>query len=238
MTIWRDLREVLTTELRFLSLRPVQPDLDRLGRLYLAMGLVAAWLAGMGRYYDNPKAHWVQSLGLVSVIVVFVLAALLWLLLLPLRPRNWTYRNLLIFVGMTAPPAVLYAAPVHWFFPAEVARSINIWFLVFVASWRVVLLYLHLLRSGRLGPFVSLVALLLPLTLVVTILAALNLQHVTFQIMSGVERMGERGTETIYMVIWALSVFSMGVLPLTLIAYGILVALAIKRARMVGLDEP
>jgi hypothetical protein len=40
----------------------------RLGRLYLAIGLVAACLAGIGRYWDNPRAHLWQHLGMGSVI--------------------------------------------------------------------------------------------------------------------------------------------------------------------------
>ena len=37
------------------------------------------------------------------------LALIIWALLAPLRPRNWSYRNVLLFITLTAPPAVLYA---------------------------------------------------------------------------------------------------------------------------------
>jgi hypothetical protein len=214
-----DLRQVLRDEFSFLLFRPIRPDFDRLGNYYLAMGLCASWLAGMGRYYDNPNAYLFQYLGLGSVAYVFVMAALLYHILAPLRPANWTYRNVLIFVGMTAPPAILYATPIQWFLPFEAARQINIWFLVIVAIWRVALLFQYLMRSSRLGIAGSLIGGLLPLSLVVVILAMLNLQHVTFDIMSGVKTAGTTGMEATYSIILALTVLSFAILPISLLGY-------------------
>jgi hypothetical protein len=187
------------------------------------MGLCASWLAGMGRYYDNPNAYLFQYLGLGSVAYVFVMAALLFVILAPLRPANWTYRNVLIFVGMTAPPAILYATPIQWFLSFDVARTINIWFLVIVAIWRVALLFQYLMRSAQLGIAGSIVAGLLPLSLVVVILAMLNLQHVTFDIMSGVRTEGTTGMETTYSIILALTVLSFAILPFSLLGYSYLI---------------
>lgn len=214
-----DLRQVLRDELRFLFFMPIRPDFDRLGNCYLAMGLCAAWLAGMGRYYDNPNAHLLQYLGLGSVAYVFVMAGLLYAVLEPLKPANWTYRNVLIFVGMTAPPAILYATPIQWFLSFETARLINISFLVVVAIWRVALLFLYLARSARLGFAGSLVGGLLPLSLVVVILSMLNLQHVTFDIMSGVKTEGTTGMETTYAVILGLTVLSFAIFPFLFFGY-------------------
>jgi hypothetical protein len=45
-------------------------------------------------------------------VYVFVLALVLWLFVAPLRPRHWSYRNVL-FIGLTAAPAFLYAIPVE-----------------------------------------------------------------------------------------------------------------------------
>lgn len=80
---------------------------------YLGFGLVFTWLAGVGRYWDHPRADLWQYLGLGSVAYVFVLALILWALLAPLGPANWSYRNVLVFLTLTAPPAVLYAVPVE-----------------------------------------------------------------------------------------------------------------------------
>jgi hypothetical protein len=197
--VTNDFRQVLRDELNFLLFRPIRPDFDRLGNYYLAMGLCASWLAGMGRYYDNPNAYLFQYLGLGSVAYVFVMAALLYLILAPLRPANWTYRNVLIFVGMTAPPAILYATPIQWFLPFEAAH--------------------YLMRSAQLGIAGSLIGGLLPLSLVVVILAMLNLQHVTFDIMAGVKTEGTTGMEATYSIILALTVLSFAIFPFSLLGY-------------------
>ena len=70
----RDIGEVLRTTGRILTFRRVAPDLKRLGSLYLTVGLGFTWLAGIGRYWDNPRAEWWQHLGFGSVIYVFALA--------------------------------------------------------------------------------------------------------------------------------------------------------------------
>jgi hypothetical protein len=147
------------------------------------------------------------------------MAALLYLILAPLRPANWSYRNVLIFVGMTAPPAILYATPIQWFLPFEAARQINITFLVIVAIWRVALLFQYLMRSAQLGLAGSLIGGLLPLSLVVVILAMLNLQHVTFDLMSGVKTLGTTGMEATYSMILALTVLSFVIFPFSLLGY-------------------
>lgn len=214
-----NIREVLRAELDFLLFQSVRPDLARLGNYYLAMGLCASCLAGMGRYYDNPNAYLFQYLGLGSVAYVFVMAALLYLILAPLRPANWSYRNVLIFVGMTAPPAILYATPIQWFLPFEAARLVNIWFLVIVAVWRVALLLQYLIRSAQLGIMGSLIGGLLPLSLIVVILASLNLQHVTFDLMSGVKTEGTTGMEATYTIVLYLTVLSFVAFPFSLLGY-------------------
>jgi len=48
-----------------------------LGGMHLMFGLLCAWLAGMGRYWDDPGAHLLQRLGVGSVIYVFALSFLL-----------------------------------------------------------------------------------------------------------------------------------------------------------------
>lgn len=48
--------EVISTEFKFLFFRPISPDFKNDGNYYLALGIITAWLAGIGRYWDNPKA--------------------------------------------------------------------------------------------------------------------------------------------------------------------------------------
>ncbi len=107
------IKTLLLNEWRFLTFRPVSSAVPAHWRALLIFGLLFTWLAGIGRYWDNPRAHVWQYLGLGSVAYVFVLALIIWLLLAPLRPKNWSYRNVLLFITLTAPPAILYAIPVR-----------------------------------------------------------------------------------------------------------------------------
>src|SRR5688572_2457655 len=75
-------------------------------REWLGPGLIATWLAGIGRYWDHPSPHILQMWGLGSVVYVFVLGALIWLAILPLRPVRWGYLQIVTFVTLTAPPAL------------------------------------------------------------------------------------------------------------------------------------
>ena len=191
--------------------------------LYLLVGLMATWLAGIGRYWDSPRADLWQHLGLGSLAYVFVLAFILWLVVLPLKPQRWSYRNVLIFVSLTAPPALLYAIPVERFMPLPMAQSVNAWFLAVVASWRVALLIWFLRRIAMLQWLAVLLATLLPLTLIVVSLALFNLEHVVFDIMAGNTPEQSSGNDLAYQVVILLALLSTALAPVVIVAYGWLV---------------
>ena len=213
------LGKTLTTELRFLAFQPVKPDLKEYGNYYLGLGLVMAWLAGIGRYWDNPRAELWQYLGLGSVAYVFVLALILWLLIKPLKPHNWSYKSVLIFVGMTSPPAIFYAIPVERFFSLSTAQTMNVWFLLLVASWRVALLIVYLKRSARLSGVTIAVAALLPLVIIVSALTALNLEHVVFKIMAGLTEDEKSANDAAYGILWLITSLSVMSSPVLIISY-------------------
>jgi hypothetical protein len=177
------------------------------------------WLAGIGRYWDNPRAELWQIAGLGSLAYVFSLALVLWLLILPLRARRWSYRNVLLFVCLTSPPALLYAIPVERFMSGEAALAANAWFLGIVASWRVALLLVFLKRDAGLRAWEAIVACLLPLALIVVSLALLNLEHVVFNLMSGIRAEDRSVNDAAYLVVLTLSYFSFLASPLLAIAY-------------------
>ena len=203
---------------RVLTGRFTADDVASVGRAHLIVGLVFAWLAGIGRYWDNPRAHLLQKLGLGSVIYVFVLAAFLWLLLWPLRPARWSFLNVAAFIAAVAPPALLYAIPVERFLPLPTARSINFWFLAVVATWRVVLYVLFLWRAAELRWIRLISAATLPLTVIVVALTALNLEHVVFNIMAG-NTQPETAADTAYKVLFVLTIWSFVVAPIALVLY-------------------
>ncbi|MBX3180930.1 MAG: hypothetical protein KF886_26580 [Candidatus Hydrogenedentes bacterium] len=241
---WKsDWREVLVTEAKFLMLRPVRPDMRRLGRHYLAFGLAATWIAGVGRYWDHPKAQWWQYAGLGSLAYIFVLALILWLLIWPLRPANWSYVGVLTFLGMTSPPAILYAVPVERFMSLGAAQSMNVAFLLAVAVWRVVLLVLFLLRSARLSPGLVAIAAPLPLALIVAALAVLNLEHVVFDLMAGIRPEDQSPHDAAYNVLIFMTLLSYISSPLLLIMYLVAIGKAwtgprpVESAPQEALDE-
>jgi hypothetical protein len=160
-------------------------SLLRLDGRHLALGLITTWLVGMGRYWDDPEARLLQHVGLGSVIYVFVLTTFLWLLLAPLRPANWSWRRLLTYVALTSPPAALYAIPVERWTDVRTAADVNIQSLAVVALWRIALLVVYLHRVARFSWFKTAVATLFPMTLIVILLAMLNLEQAVFSIMGG-----------------------------------------------------
>jgi hypothetical protein len=125
---------------RLLTFRITLEEFLSLGRRHLLVSLLWTWVVGMGRWWDDPDARLLQRLGLGSVLYACVLSALLWLVVLPLRPRNWSFVRVLTFVSMTSAPALLYAIPVERLFDAATAGRLNLWFLAAVALWRVALL--------------------------------------------------------------------------------------------------
>jgi hypothetical protein len=180
-------------------------------------------LAGVGRYWDNPRAELWQYLGLGSVAYIFVLAFILWVLIKPLKPENWSYRSVLTFVGMTSPPALFYAIPVERYFSLSTAQTMNVWFLLIVASWRVILLVLYLKRSAKLSAGAIIIAALLPLTIIVSILTALNLEHVVFRIMAGLMEDERSANDAAYTVLWLITTLSVMASPLLVISYLVMI---------------
>ncbi len=198
--------EVIKTTARLLTFRAAEIELASLGRRHLLFGLLCTWIVGIGRYWDNSRVGLLQHLGIGSVVYIFVLALLLWALAYPLRPKNWSYFNVVTFVALVSPPAILYAIPVQKFFSLETSDLINVWFLAIVALWRVVLLIYFMRVVGRLDVGSVVVASLLPLTLIVVALSMLNLEKAVFSLMGGLSE--QTANDGAFATLLLLSVFS------------------------------
>jgi hypothetical protein len=222
------LAKVLADQRDLLLFRPFRPAIKEHAATYLAWGLFVTWLAGIGRYWDHPAANWWQYAGLGSVSYVFVLSAFLWVVVTPLRPRNWSFAGVLIFVTLTSLPALLYAIPVEKFMSLPNAQTANVMFLAIVASWRVALLIVFLKRAAGLSVLGVIVASLLPLTVIVTALAALNLEKAVFEIMGG--NMQQTQNDAAYFILLVITVLSVILSPIMLIIYCVLVYRARKQA--------
>ena len=162
----------------------------------------------MGRWWDDPGANWLQHLGLGSIIYIFVLAALLWLVVRPFVPENWTYLRVLTFVSLTSPPAILYAIPVESITDLATARTLNVWFLATVAAWRVALLFFFLRRFARLSVLAVFVATLLPIIAIIATLTVLNLERAVFDIMGGLRDSGTEN-DSAYAVLFVFTLLSL-----------------------------
>ena len=209
----------MSDEIKFLTFRSFKLDTS-IFNWYLAFGIGFTWICGVGRYWDNPRADLWQYLGLGSVVYIFILAFILWLIIMPLKPNNWRYKNILLFVSLTSPPAILYAIPVERFMTLESAQIANVWFLAVVAVWRVALLLKYLNKSAGLSGICVIVATLLPLTLIVTLLVFLNLEHVVFRLMAGLGEHEKSANDGAYVALIIITYFSLMASPVLLGLYG------------------
>ena len=214
---------------RVLTARFTADDVASVRWPHLAVGLLFTWLAGIGRYWDSPRANTLQHLGVGSLVYVFVLSAFLWLLLMPLQPARWSYFQILTFISAVSPPAVLYAIPVEKFMTLDQARRINVWFLAIVATWRVALYVVFLVRYAGFRYLRLIVAALLPLTVIVFGLTALNLERAVFDLMAGLDPAAGTSADSAYEVLLGLSLFSLVVAPVVFALYLGLVILGRRR---------
>lgn len=220
--------EIFKAQKDLLLFRPIAPNLREHWSHYVAYVICVSLLVGAGRYWDHPAAEIWQYLGLGSLAYVFALSALLYWLLMPLRPANWTYLSVFLFVGLTSLPALLYAIPVERFFPLEVAQSANVWFLLVVAVWRVALYVKFLRGAAGFDWFRTFVATLLPLSIIVASLAVLNLEHVVFDLMSGIRPEDRSPNDSAYSIVFMMTLFAYVAFPVTALCYLIAVYRAFK----------
>lgn len=228
---------LLTSVFRLLTFRITRQELLNLDQRHLAFGLACSWIVGAGRYWDSPNATFLQHLGTGSVTYVFGLALLIWLIGWPLEPDAWSYRGVVTFVTLTSPPAILYAIPVERLFDLAMARSINVGFLALVAAWRVALLVFYLARFARFRWHALVVVTLLPLTLVVASVAALDLEQTIFQAMAGLPQATAPVDSNASSVLGFLTLLSSVLLTPLLVAYFVLAANVQRRLGYRGQGE-
>ncbi|RZK39312.1 MAG: hypothetical protein EOO90_19225 [Pedobacter sp.] len=171
--------------LKLLTFKMTKQEMLTFNNKHLITGVAGTWIVGMGRYWDDPKASLLQHLGLGSVIYIFCLAAFIWLILLPFKINNWSYRIVLTFIALTSFPAIFYAIPVEQFYSIQTSNTINVWFLVIVALWRLCLLYYFLKHFTRLSDRAIMIVTLMPMCLIISVLTILNLQNAVFAVMGG-----------------------------------------------------
>ena len=217
------IKYIISQTFRFLSFRQLEISNKHDLNLLMASGIVFAWIAGVGRYWDHPSALTWQYAGLGSVAYIFALSLFIWLIVLPMKPERWNYKSVLTFVGLTSPLAWLYAVPVERFTSMDTAIGLNVWFLAIVAFWRVALYAVFLRKFAKLPSGAVLLVMILPLTAIIFALAALNLEHAVFEIMAGLESERREGQELIHDNVFAfiikLGIISTFLFPIFSIIY-------------------
>src|SRR5579872_7368400 len=148
---------------RLITFQLTREEFAQFDRADLAVGLVCTWLAGIGRTLHNHRVEWWQHAGLGSVLYIFVLTLLLYLVLAPLRIKGISYPHILTFVSLTSPTGFIYAIPVESFLSLDSASGARFIFLAIVAAWRVAMLIFYLKRHCQLPTFSTAVVGLLPL---------------------------------------------------------------------------
>lgn len=231
-------KALLLFNIRLLFFRTTREEFQSFSSSHLLFGLFCTWLVGMGRWWDDPNADILQHLGLGSVAYIFVLAAIVWMLVSPLKVKGWTYQHVLTFISLTSLPALLYAIPVERFMSLNNAITVNVWFLGIVALWRVSLFFFYLGRYASLKPHHLIVLGLLPLSAIVTALFALNLHGVVFEIMGGLREAERSAHDGEYGILFLLTVFSfIAIIPL-LLTYIVIVVQVRKDGGSSDLEPP
>lgn len=218
--------QIVKDTFRLLTFRLTREEFFTFGKGHLIFGLVCTWIVGIGRYWDNPKAEFLQHLGIGSVVYIFILALFLWIFIAPLKAKDWSFFRLLTFISLVSPPAILYAIPVEKFTDLGTANVVNAWFLFIVATWRVALLLFALCRFFSMNATSAITATFLPLGLIVLGLTVLNLEHVVFNIMGGITEPSPN--DMAYNVLQLILFLAILLSPILLITY---IVLVVKTAR-------
>ena len=215
---------MLNVILRLLTFRATKEELESLDVRYLGVGLLGCWLVGIGRYWDSPTASFGQKTGLGSVLYVFVLSAILWVVALPFRPTEWRYTRVLAFISLTSFPAALYALPVERWTGVEAAIVLNVWFLAVVAIYRVALYLFFMARGADLGPLYGLVAIMLPIALIISGLVVSGYANVVFDIMGGLRDREKTAQDGVNDILVSITFFGCCGSPIWAIVYGGLIS--------------
>lgn len=210
---------VFNTIIKLLTFKLTREEMLQFENKHLIAGIIGTWVVGMGRYWDDKTSSLIQNLGLGSVIYIFALSAFIWLILKPFFIDDWSYKIVLTFISLTSFPAVFYAIPVERFFSLSTANSMNVWFLGIVAIWRLCLLYSFLKHFTKLSGGNIFTVTFMPICLIISVLTALNLHNVVFEIMSGIRNPSPHDSS--YLWLQFLTVISVILSPFLLIAYGV-----------------
>ncbi len=197
----------LKTIFRILTFRAKREELAQNALAVLAIAIVITWLVGIGRWWDDPRElPLFVRLGAGSVIYVFAMSLLLWILANPISKEKLPYWSFAAFVASTSLPGLVYAVPMEQWTDLSTASTYNVWALTFVSVYRVSLLFWFYLRVLKLNAGEALVVTGLPISAISIVLVSLGHGARVLDIMGGLrDRMSKTDMETIVGLIGCLS---------------------------------
>lgn len=213
-----DLFGALKTIFRVLTFRAKPEELLDNSIAVLVIGLVITWLVGIGRWWDDPRELMpFVRFGVGSVLYVFALSALLWVVSWPLLQVKVGYHHVAAFVASTSLPAVVYALPIERWTDMSTASSYNVGALLFVSLYRVSLLGWFYVKILKLTVGDAVIITGLPITAISFALTMMGHGASIMDIMGGLrDQMSKSEMEMIIGTIGCLS-FILG--PAFLVAY-------------------
>lgn len=213
---------------RTLTFRATAEEYEQATWHAYAVGLFFVWLAGVGRTWDDPDVYGLRKTGFGSLMYVAVLAGFILVFASPLARRKVKYHHVLLFVSMTALPALLYAIPVERWTTLAQAQVINLNFLLVVAAYRVALFLGFLGNCMKMPWFDMVLAAILPLMLIISIIAISGMGHVVLDVMGGLHGRDPGAQDLANSVVMTLTGIScIGFFP-TLIVYGVRASMVAK----------
>ena len=168
-------KQLVSTQIRFLLFLSIKPDLKQHFGYYFSFILVVTWLVGVGRYWHNPDSLIWQRAGLSSLIYIFVVSQLLYLVVLPLRPKNWSYKEAFVLLGLTSLPGLLYAFPLESFMSFFETQIANALLFLVIGAWRFALCARSIYTLTKIGFWPTITATLVFIAAVNIPLALINM---------------------------------------------------------------
>lgn len=217
-------REDIQIWVRFLTFRSREEDFFEARWSLLILAILGTWIVGIGRWVTDRDALAIQRTGIGSIAYIVALSTALYVMLWFVSNRKTRYLDMLVVVGMTSPPALVYAIPVERWFTPEVSAGLHAAALAFVSIYRVSLLIFYLVRSRRYDISGAVFGFLLLLSCILLWLFLSGKTGITFTGMGGIERADPEIAEDVANAINALGCFPCLVAPLAGVFYMISVA--------------
>jgi hypothetical protein len=227
-----DLKLAFRTIWRILTFRATPEEIEDNWAALILVGLALTWVVGIGRWWDDPRdIPTFARYGVGSLLYVFGLSTLLWILTAPVTEPRTNWFHVICFVAATSVPGIVYAVPIELIAP-DSAPTYNVIALSFVSSYRVSLLVWFLLKICGLRVVEAVIVAVLPISVIAGTLVAMGMGGHVLDIMGGLrERIEPTAVEQVISTIGGISC-CLG--PISLLLY----LFMIFNRRFIVDDEP